>query len=262
MKDFLTSCKVLTYGLSKQTSENTLLEVACRFGKVHSVKVVNSKNRPSGSLGIITFTHQKAAEAIVSVGAVMIDGHRCKIQRAGLTRKPTNKHTDQKSALCKVYIGGFNKNLTEDELKSLFVCYGPIDRVVINRDATSKHSKGSGFVFFQNAKIAHTVSQLKIQELGGYRMIVLPCTKESSKFKSKTTKESKESLSSSSSVTQGYTTVAQPIFLISPVHEENNLRFNVPRVGYHHTRSVIYHSTGVAHSPTSSIYPFNPCCGF
>ncbi len=46
----------------------------------------------------------------------------------------------------KIYVGNFDYNLTEDDLKAAFLEYGTVDTVTIITDRGSGRSKGFGFV--------------------------------------------------------------------------------------------------------------------
>jgi RNA recognition motif-containing protein len=73
----------------------------------------------------------------------------------------------------KLYVGSLPYTTTEDELRSLFEAYGPIDSVRIVVDKMTGRSKGFGFVEMTNAEDAkRAVEEMNGSQLGGRTLIV------------------------------------------------------------------------------------------
>lgn len=53
---------------------------------------------------------------------------------------------------CKVFIGGLSLNTSKESLKEHFEAYGEIVDAVVMRDATTKRSRGFGFVTYAELK--------------------------------------------------------------------------------------------------------------
>lgn len=252
--------RVYVCGLPKNTSETTLLEFANRFGKVRQVKIVLGRSRRSASFGMIIFAHQKSAENLLTEGTVSFAGQRCKIQNTNLTKRALARAKEQENVGKKVYIGGFNKTLTEGIIKSLFEQFGPVEKVVINRDHSTKESRGSGFIYFEQEEVATYVSESKIEELGRYRIIVLSCTK---RFNSSKLIESKQALSTTCSLNTSGSSQSKPVNLVSPTHHESNLRFNFCRSSVPQSRyGMLPYLKLESHTSTSSSYLYSDSQSF
>ena len=49
-----------------------------------------------------------------------------------------------------IYVGNLSKDVTEDELRGLFLKYGHVRELKVIKDSISGHSKGFGFVEMTN----------------------------------------------------------------------------------------------------------------
>jgi len=72
-----------------------------------------------------------------------------------------------------IYVGNLAKEVTDDELQSLFAEHGKVKSVKIIRDLFSGESKGFGFVeMFSNTEAQAAMTALNITELKGKRIQV------------------------------------------------------------------------------------------
>lgn len=60
--------------------------------------------------------------------------------------------SDERNPACKVFIGGLSLNTSKESLKEHFEAYGEIVDAVVMRDATTKRSRGFGFVTYAELK--------------------------------------------------------------------------------------------------------------
>lgn len=73
----------------------------------------------------------------------------------------------------KLYVGNLSYSTTEDDLKSLFESYAPIESVRIITDKFSGKSKGFGFVELSDgAKADQAIEELNEKEISGRAIIV------------------------------------------------------------------------------------------
>ncbi|MCB0317484.1 MAG: RNA-binding protein [Bdellovibrionales bacterium] len=73
----------------------------------------------------------------------------------------------------KLYIGNLNYETTEDDLRSVFEQFGPIESLKIITDKMSGNSKGFGFVELTDDNLAlQAIEALNDQELNGRNMRV------------------------------------------------------------------------------------------
>lgn len=172
--------KVFVGGIPKMTSEHELMTAARQFGSVKFVKIIPSLAKSSATFGFVSFLEEISAQRMIKSRVIL--------QGQVVDCKPTQKYSHLKEAneeiyKRKVYIGSFSRHLTEDCIKHLLTKFGQIDQVVINRDLKSGQSRGSGFVIFKQEKVSAYVSNLRIQQIEGQRMIVLPCKNRGQIFK-------------------------------------------------------------------------------
>lgn len=72
-----------------------------------------------------------------------------------------------------IYVGNLSKEVTEDEIKSLFSEYGHIKSVKIIRDMFNQESRGFGFVEMQNLSEGQVaINELNSKDLKGKKLIV------------------------------------------------------------------------------------------
>lgn len=72
-----------------------------------------------------------------------------------------------------IYVGNLSKDVTDDELQTLFAEHGKVKSVKIIRDLFSGESKGFGFVeMFSNTEGQAAITALNIKELKGKRITV------------------------------------------------------------------------------------------
>ncbi len=72
-----------------------------------------------------------------------------------------------------IYVGNLAKDVSDDELQTMFAAHGKVKSVKIIRDLFSGESKGFGFVeMFSNTEGQAAISALNIAELKGKRITV------------------------------------------------------------------------------------------
>lgn len=72
-----------------------------------------------------------------------------------------------------IYVGNISKDVTDEELQSLFAEYGNIRSVKIIRDMFSGESKGFGFVEMPGgAEAQKAIDELNTKELKGRKLVV------------------------------------------------------------------------------------------
>lgn len=172
MQQQLVPNKVFVGGVPRSGTEDDLAKAAQVFGKVRCVKLIRSLTKSTANFGFVSFWHDEAAQRMIAA--------KVKIRSKIVDCKPTRHYDSLKEAneellRHKIYIGGFCKQLTETDVACLFETFGKIKEVSINRDLLTNRSRGSGFVVFESEDICQQVTNMRITELEGQRMIVLPC---------------------------------------------------------------------------------------
>lgn len=72
-----------------------------------------------------------------------------------------------------IFVGNLSKDVTDDEIQTLFAEHGKVKSVKIIRDLFSGESKGFGFVeMFSNTEAQAAIGALNIKEIKGKRITV------------------------------------------------------------------------------------------
>lgn len=77
----------------------------------------------------------------------------------------------------RIYIGGFSKCFTVENIKALFSGFVKVRDVKLNFDRQTGVSRGSGFLLLESKADAIFLASLQIKELNGHRIIALSCQK-------------------------------------------------------------------------------------
>lgn len=175
--------KVFVGGIPKMTTDDELMRTAEMFGAVKFVKIIRGVSKSSATFGFVSFMDDISAQKMMA--------SRVRLKGQVVDCKPTQRYDSLKAAnediyRRKIYIGGFSRRLSENQIKDLLLQFGSIDQVVINKDLQSGLSRGSGFVIFKHERDCAYVSQLRVEELYGQRLIILPCKKRGQIFKRQT----------------------------------------------------------------------------
>lgn len=73
----------------------------------------------------------------------------------------------------KVFVGSLPPELTDEQLKEMFISYGEITESIVMRDPRTGISKKYGFVTFKNQTDAEkAISELDQTEVEGLKMLV------------------------------------------------------------------------------------------
>lgn len=242
MSNNLVINKVFVGGIPKETTDQEVFRCACRFGRVKSIKIIRAQSKSAATFGFVSFYESASAQWMIS-SEVFLRGRRveCSFTKTYSSLKETNEELMKR----KVYIGGFKKNLKEKDIKKLLSVLGKIESVVINKDIKTGKSRGSGFAVFQTEEDCIRVSQLNIEEVGGQRMVVLPCKKRGQIFKAHPTGVSNSLQNGAPNEAESHLkdynfctvyrtnpkfkqTVFQILAQVEHNHSESNLRFNGP----------------------------------
>ena len=166
--------KVFLGALPKDATYSELFKLASSYGEVRNLKLIQNKGIHSGAFAFVTFKYAQSAQkmlgAEVRYKSSLID---CKLTQNYKELEQANAELLKR----KIYIGGFDKTLTERDILAIFCQIGKVESILINRDFTSGLSRGSGFVLFASEKSVQTALELVKGEFCGYRFIALPCLK-------------------------------------------------------------------------------------
>ncbi|OXB71564.1 UNVERIFIED_CONTAM: hypothetical protein H355_007800 [Colinus virginianus] len=135
--------KVLKFfvgGVYPQATELQIRSYFERYGKVKGVELkmdrVTGRNR---GFAFVTMADESAKEAVFR-GQHVLGGKKIEVRAL---------HDDGYEALKrKIFVGGVNPSLSEEEIGAYFGKFGTVEKVSIIRDATTGKSRGFGFVVF------------------------------------------------------------------------------------------------------------------
>lgn len=209
--------KLFVGGLPKNAGHEKLMSIAQRYGTVKSLKVIQNPGERSGAFAFITFTSEEAVHSMMKA--------RIRIEGMLLDLRPTlkNKYMQQINREVKkrkVYIFGFNRNTTKQDLARLFARFGATSEVTINKCYFTGLSRCSGYVVFQEEAVAQFVSSLG--QIGG--VSVMPCMRRVEIIK----KERRDSAGFKSEDGRNRRLKVNLLCLykMTPAHHEDGLRFN------------------------------------
>ncbi|PHJ16328.1 rna recognition motif-containing protein [Cystoisospora suis] len=141
--------KFFVGGVYPQATELQIRSYFERFGKVKEVELkmdkVTGRNR---GFAFVTMSDAAGRDAVFK-GQHMIGGKRIEVRAL---------HDDGHAALKrKIFVGGVNPSLSEDDVGKYFGKFGTVDKVSIIRDSATGKSRGFGFVVFASESSAKEV---------------------------------------------------------------------------------------------------------
>ncbi|KAJ0097896.1 hypothetical protein Patl1_28472 [Pistacia atlantica] len=177
--DFSEKTKLFVGGVSRETTEETLRQHFSSFGQVEESLII--RDRPTGiarGFGFVKFSNPfMAREALRTQHFIL--GRKVDVKPAN-TKSDRLEHSsvygsDVKGytqSSKKIFVGGLPHNLTEEEFKGYFECFGKVTDVVIIFDKQNQRSRGFGFVTFDLEEAADHVLQNSFYELKHKRVEV------------------------------------------------------------------------------------------
>jgi len=146
-----------------------LFDFFSQAGLVRDAKIITDRNtRRSKGIGYVEFdsaesvpkaiamTGQKLLGVPVIVSASQAEKNYQAMQRAaGSATGPT-----------RLYVGNFDSTITEDDLKLIFIHFGEIDDITLQKDPETKRSKGAAFIQYKKAESA----KLALDKMNGFEL--------------------------------------------------------------------------------------------
>eukprot|EP01022_Parablepharisma_sp_SALTPOND_P009646 TRINITY_DN1399_c0_g1_i1.p1 TRINITY_DN1399_c0_g1~~TRINITY_DN1399_c0_g1_i1.p1 ORF type:complete len:636 (+),score=75.15 TRINITY_DN1399_c0_g1_i1:90-1997(+) len=145
--------KLLVENLPPSTKSKELFKIFFSFGKIHFCRVQYDKEGLCSGQGQVWFENKQAADkAMLIVNGKILHGSRITV------RPLKNNATEDAKRDGSLFVKGFPKEFTHENLKNLFEPYGEVvGAVVIKEKADSEGNKGFGYVYFKeptDAKVA------------------------------------------------------------------------------------------------------------
>ncbi|KAJ1697744.1 hypothetical protein LUZ63_006256 [Rhynchospora breviuscula] len=169
---------VFVKNLSEQTTEDELIDVFGKFGKITSAIVMREVDGKSKCFGFVNFENPDDALAAVEglnrkifdekewfVGKAMKKSERereremKRFERGvpegnGTYMNQSHHHNNNQNQLNNnLYLKNLEENVTDDDLKELFSVFGTVTSAKVMREPNGR-SKGVGFVAFESQNVA------------------------------------------------------------------------------------------------------------
>lgn len=148
----ITMRKVFLGGLPKTVTDDALKEMFLKYGSIADhVVMKDSRTRQSRGFGFIEFDNEESVDRMFEDRPIVIDGREIEIRRA----MPKNvSHTTIHEKTRRLFIGGLNHSVTEDDLRRYydenFSKYGKVVEVEVKKDKVTNVPRGFAFVTFDN----------------------------------------------------------------------------------------------------------------
>ncbi|KAK3590944.1 hypothetical protein CHS0354_034515 [Potamilus streckersoni] len=141
--------KIFIGGLSYETSEETLKEHFGQWGEIVDCVVMKDPNtKRSRGFGFITYKYAKEVDEAQAHRPHNIDGREVETKRA--MPRDESGTDDSKVSVTKMFCGGLKDDISEDDLKDVFIEFGEIERIHVITDKSTGKRKGFCFITFKD----------------------------------------------------------------------------------------------------------------
>lgn len=164
--------KVFLGGFPVDQSEEDFYSYMSQFGVITNWKLIMENGKSKG-YGFVTFKNKKDANAAKQAEHVF-RGKKMECNLVYVGQLAKKYRDDIKSR--KIFVSRVPFTLDERELEALFKQYGPVERVIINREHVTNKSRGSGFIIFKETATAQEVLEGNRRiRYGMHEIQVMPC---------------------------------------------------------------------------------------
>jgi len=157
--DFDEDRKLFLGGLSWDTTEEDLQDYFGQFGNVSSVSIkYNAATGNPRGFGFITFDNDESINAVLNSGPHSVKN---KIIDPRKAKSKVNAN------LKKIFVGGVDSGLSEDELREYFSRFGRVDGIELPFDKVRNRRREFCFIIFDTKEAADAACGESKQFLGG-----------------------------------------------------------------------------------------------
>lgn len=158
-QDFDEDRKLFLGGLSWDTTEEDLQDYFGQFGQVSNVSIkYNAATGNPRGFGFITFANDDSIEAVLNSGP-----HTVKNKQID----PRKAKSKLNANLKKIFVGGVDSSMTEDELRDYFSRFGRVDGIELPFDKIRNRRREFCFIIFDTKEAADAACQESKQFIGG-----------------------------------------------------------------------------------------------
>lgn len=149
--------KLFLGGLSWETEEKDLFDYFNQFGQVDKVTIkYNSSTGRSRGFGFVTFINDETVDAVLKTGPHVIKN-----------RTVDPKRPKGKNGLKKIFVGGIDGDMSNDEIRTYFEQFGAIENIERPFDRQRNRSREFCFVIFESGEAAESAISVPKQVIGG-----------------------------------------------------------------------------------------------
>ncbi|KAF7489212.1 RNA-binding protein squid [Sarcoptes scabiei] len=149
--------KLFVGGLSWETVEKDIFDYFNHFGKVEKVNIKYDLNTGrSRGFGFITFVNDETVDAVLKTGPHVIKN-----------RTVDPKRPKGKTGLKKIFVGGIDADLCNDDIKAYFEQFGPIENIERPFDRQRNRQREFCFIIFESGESAESAIMMPKQLIGG-----------------------------------------------------------------------------------------------
>ncbi|CAO3612061.1 unnamed protein product [Cunninghamella echinulata] len=149
------SGNVFIKNLDASIDNKALHDTFSAFGNILSCKIAIDESGNSKGYGYVHYeTEEAAVNAIKHVNGMLLNDKKVFVGHHVPRKERQAKIEELRSKFTNVYVKNLDTAVTDDEFTAMFTKYGPITSALISKDEEG-HSKGFGFVNFENSDDAH-----------------------------------------------------------------------------------------------------------
>lgn len=151
--------KLFLGGLSWDTTEDDLTEYFGQYGPVVNVSIkYNATTGQPRGFGFITFAADESIDAVLNAGPHSIKNKVIDPRKA---KSKTNAN------LKKIFVGGVDSNMAEEELREYFSRFGRVDGIELPFDKVRNRRREFCFIIFDTKEAADAACGESKQYIGG-----------------------------------------------------------------------------------------------
>lgn len=138
-------------GLHKSVSEEGIIDLFSQCGQVHSVKILNDKNKPGFNYAFVEFKLEPDAEsAMMKINGHSLSDSALKINYA-YQSATFNTSQSSEEPLFNIFVGDLSPEVDDESLHNFFSIYLSLKQAHVMWDMQTSRSRGYGFVTFGNS---------------------------------------------------------------------------------------------------------------
>ncbi|KAJ3217706.1 Protein phosphatase PP2A regulatory subunit B [Dinochytrium kinnereticum] len=159
--------------LDPSIDNKALHDTFSAFGNILSCKVAMDENGNSKGYGFVHYETGEAADAAIKhVNGMLLNDKMVFVGHHIPKKERMSKIEEMRSKYTNIYVKNLDENVTDEELREMFVKFGNVTSAIVQRDESGL-SKGFGFVNFGNHEEARLAAEeMHEKEVNGKQLFV------------------------------------------------------------------------------------------